>query len=103
MFFSAVLSNHNSGLEKLDLDLSYSSISIVDYVIVPFSNALANNSRLRDLALSCYRLSATGWMAILAVLHSPKSALKRLDLDPNNPTTDQTIISHANALARTAV
>ena len=99
MAFSAVLSNHNSGLEKLDLDLSYISILIIDDVIVPFSNALAINSRLQDLALSCYRLSATGWMAILAVLRSPKSVLERLNLDRNNPMNDQAIISHADALA----
>ena len=85
MAFLAVLSNHNSGLEKLDLDLSYSSILIIEDVIVPFSNALAINSRLRDLALSCYCLSATGWMAIFAVLRSPKSVLERLNLDRNNP------------------
>jgi len=116
--FSTVLRNPNSALEILDLGgnrindhvmtsfalqdprcrlkkliLRYSAIT--DEVAAVLTNALANDSRLRELDLSCNRdVTATGW----AVLRNPNSALEKLDLRGNR-INDHVMTSFADALA----
>jgi hypothetical protein len=93
--FSGLLQSPNSTLESLDL----SGNSYNDDEIQCLSTALASNSRLRELQLSCNRdVTATGWEALATVLRNPNSALERLDLN-SNKIDDRTILSFTNALA----
>ena len=67
-------------LKKLILDCC----AITDEVAAVLTNALANNSMLRELGLVSNRdVTATGWVGFSTVLHNPNSALEILDLRGN--------------------
>jgi hypothetical protein len=79
------------------LILRYSAIT--DEVAAVLTNALANDSRLRELDLSCNPdVTATGWVGFSAVLRNPNSALEKLDLRGNR-INDHVMTSFADALA----
>jgi hypothetical protein len=69
-------------------------------VLAALTDALANNSLLRELSLNsvCVDDSGQGLVDISNVFQNPNSALEILYLG-NNPINDQTIISFAEALA----
>ena len=84
-------------LEKLDLSRNY--ITDADEVVAALSNALANNSRLRELDLSYNSdVTATGWEAFSTVLRNPNTALEKVDMIGNH-ITDHVMIMFADALA----
>jgi hypothetical protein len=78
--FLQPLQDPSCRLKKLDLKFN----AITDEVATALGNALANNSRLRELYLSFNpNVTATGWVGFSTVLHNPNSALEILDLRGN--------------------
>ncbi len=79
------------------LILRYSAIT--DEVAAVLTNALANDSRLRELDLSyTHFVTATGWGGFSTVLRNPNSALEILDLSDNR-INDHVMTSFADASA----
>ncbi len=68
-------------------------------VAAALTNALANNSRLRELCLSCNPgVTLKGWVGFSAVLRNPNTVLEKLDLRFNH-INDHVITTFADALA----
>ena len=80
------------------LDLTSNANAITDDVAAVLTNALANNSMLRELDLSYSDVTATGWVGFSTVLRNPNSALEKLDLR-GNLINDHVMTSFADALA----
>ena len=94
-FFSTVLANPSSGLEKLDL--GYCDIN--NAAIRSLPNALVNNNTLKVLTLyGNNQFTDTGWETFSSVLESPYTALEKLDLRDND-VDDATLTSLVNSLA----
>jgi hypothetical protein len=97
--FSGLLQSPNSTMESLDL----SGNSYNDDEIQCLSTALASNSRLRELQLSCnLDVTATGWQSFSNVLQAPTSVLEQLDLSYNH-IDDNVLATLANVLANNAM
>jgi Leucine-rich repeat (LRR) protein len=78
--FLQPLQDPSCRLKKLNLN----SNAITDEVAAVLTNALANNSKLRELDLGYNRdVTATGWVGFSTVLRNPNSALEILDLGGN--------------------
>ena len=93
--FFPPLRRRNCVLEKLYL----SGSSITDEGIYALTNALVNNSRLRELALvDSLDVTATGWLALSTVIRDPDSGLETLDLSGSDTVNDDVAISFADAL-----
>ena len=94
-FFSIVLSNPSSGLEKLDLGCC----NINDAAILALANALLNNTKLKVLSLySNQQITNAGWEMFSSVLESPNTALEELHLG-RNEMNDATCTALLNSLA----
>ncbi len=78
--FCQFLQKPNSVLEKLNLSCN----AIREDIAAALTNALINNSRLRELDLSTNRsITPAWWIAFLTVRHNPISALEKLNLSCN--------------------
>ena len=94
-FFSTVLANPSSELEKLDLRCC----AINDAEIRALTDALVNNSKLKVLDLSHnFQITDTGWETFSSVLESPHTALEELELQGSH-TDDDTATLLVNSLA----
>jgi len=94
-FFLQFLQDPSCRLKKLILNCC----AITDEVAAVLTNALANNSRLRELDLSYnHFVTATGWVGFSTVLRNPNSALEKLNLRGNR-IIDHVMTSFADALA----
>jgi hypothetical protein len=90
-----VLESHNCVLERICLRAN----GFVDDLIRSLKNALVNNSRLRELDLSCNQgVTPAGWQTFVSVLRNPDSLLERLVLY-HNRLGDEAMFSFAAALA----
>lgn len=90
-----VLESHNCVLESICLRAN----GFVDDLIQSLANALVNNSRLRELDLSCNQgVTPAGWQTFVSVLRNPDSSLERLVLY-HNRLGDEAMFSFAAALA----
>ena len=95
MPFLQPLQDPSCRLKKLILNYS----AITDEVAAAIKNALANNSRLRELDLRySHDVTATGWVGFSTVLRNPNSALEILDLG-GNCIDDHVMTSFADVLA----
>jgi hypothetical protein len=89
-----VLESHNCVLESICLRAN----GFDDDLIRSLTNALVNNSRLRELDLSCNQgVTPAGWQAFVSVLRNPDSLLERLVLYYNR-LGDEAMFSFAAAL-----
>ena len=89
-----MLANPNSSVE----DLQIRRLSLGDEGAIILGTALAGNSTLRNLDLSCNLSKKTaGWTAIFAQLQSAQS-LETLDLSQNSRLRDSTANVLANSL-----
>ena len=110
---SSALKRHITTIKTLDLcidDGDHNDVTIAGWraFIKPLSdkgvdaltNALVNNSRLRELALSSnLDVTITGWIALSTLHRNPDSALKALDLGFNVSMNNYAMISFADRLA----
>jgi Ran GTPase-activating protein (RanGAP) involved in mRNA processing and transport len=103
--FFTILQCQTSVLEKIGL----SENPINDQVLVSLTNALASNTKLRDLNLQGYypesNITSQGLQTFSAVFENPITALERLDFtheelntDSESVVDDDVICSFANAL-----
>ncbi len=94
--FLQPLQDASCRLKKLILN---SNAIIFDEVAAVLTNALANNSRLRELDLSYnHFVTATGWVGFSTVLRNPNSALEILHLS-DICINDNVMTSFADGLA----
>ena len=93
-FFSIVLSNPSSGLEKLDL--AYCGINDATFRSLI---TLLNYTKLKvlDLESNC-QITYAGWEIFCSVLESPNTALEELHLD-GNEMNNATCTAFLNSLA----
>ena len=91
------LRSPTSLLERVNL----SGNSFTDKVLAALTNALANNSTLRELDLSATcDGTITGWETFMIVLCDPNSALEKLDLNNNFITAALTNAPANNSMLR---
>ena len=88
-FFSTVLTNPSSELEKLDLRCCDINDDINDATIRALTNALVNNSKLKVLYLNSNDLiTNAGWEMFSSVLDSPHTALEEFHLEDSDIDDD---------------